>query len=264
MVDTASDFQVDEAGIPRVREPLGPPRTKPLPIKKIPGRVRGSERACEPAPAEAPQAKPLVRHTCLEGLRENFRRLKGAFDFTVAFILLIITAPLILLLGVLTKMTSNGPILFSQIRVGQDGRLFRMYKLRSMITDSEEKTGPVWAQKNDPRVTPLGRFLRASHLDELPQLVNVLKGDMSLIGPRPERPAFVEQFCERFPAYRRRLSVKPGITGLAQVRHRYDRSIDDVRKKLAYDLLYIRKMCWAVDLGILLQTLGKLTGKGAH
>ena len=197
-------------------------------------------------------------------LRSKFQALKGTFDVLAACVLLVLTVPILLILAVLVKLTSRGSVLFYQVRVGKDGRLFRMYKLRSMYSDSERETGPVWAAEADPRITPVGRFLRKTHLDELPQLLNVIKGEMSLVGPRPERPPFVEELCRRLPAYRRRLCVKPGITGLAQVRHQYDQSFEDVRKKLAYDLLYIRRMCWMVDLGIMLRTFSRLTGRGAR
>ena len=203
-------------------------------------------------------------HTVQSRAHRDFPAVKDVVDFVLALVMLVVAAPLMLILAALVKLTSRGPALYSQVRVGQDGRLFRMYKLRSMRQNCEKKTGPVWAKKNDPRITPLGRFLRKSHLDELPQLVNVLKGEMSLVGPRPERPAFVEDFCERFPRYRSRLAVKPGVTGLAQVKLPYDETIDGVKHKLAYDLMYIRRMCWMIDISILFRTLGKLTGRGAH
>ena len=197
-------------------------------------------------------------------VRHNFHAVKDVFDLLAASVLLVLTLPILAILAVLVKFTSRGPVLFRQVRVGEDGRLFDMYKLRSMYHDCERETGPVWAAAADPRITPIGRLLRRTHLDELPQLLNVIRGEMSLVGPRPERPPFVEELCRRLPAYRRRLRVKPGITGLAQVRHRYDATFEDVRKKLAYDLLYIRKMCWMVDFGILLRTFTRLTGRGAR
>jgi lipopolysaccharide/colanic/teichoic acid biosynthesis glycosyltransferase len=132
-----------------------------------------------------------------------------------------------------------------------------------MRANAEAETGPVWAKDNDPRVTLVGRFLRKSHLDELPQVLNVLRGEMSLVGPRPERPIFVSEFNTSIRQYYRRLSIKPGITGLAQVRYKYDETMGDVRKKLAYDLLYIRKMCWYLDLTIIFLTIGKVLDKGA-
>jgi lipopolysaccharide/colanic/teichoic acid biosynthesis glycosyltransferase len=144
------------------------------------------------------------------------------------------------------------------------GKSFYIIKLRSMTQDAESKTGPIWAQDNDPRVTVIGRFLRKTHLDELPQLVNVIIGNMSIVGPRPERPVFVDQFKDQIPEYAKRLEVKPGITGLAQVYHTYDATVKDVRKKLAFDLLYIRKMCVMTDISILFLTIRCLTGRGAR
>jgi lipopolysaccharide/colanic/teichoic acid biosynthesis glycosyltransferase len=143
--------------------------------------------------------------------------------------------------------------------VGKDHREFTLYKLRTMRVGAESATGPVWAQgDNDPRVTAIGRLLRRTHLDELPQLVNVLKGEMSLVGPRPERPYFVKQLMQQIPDYERRLSVKPGITGLAQVRAGADRNIRDVKRKVKLDCLYIRRMCWWVDFVILFNTVRKV------
>ena len=130
-----------------------------------------------------------------------------------------------------------------------------MIKLRTMHTNAESQTGPVWAKKNDARITSLGRFLRKAHLDELPQLINVLKGDMSIIGPRPERPFFSDKFKDEIDGYSRRISVKPGITGLAQCYQKYDETIRDVERKLRYDVLYIKKMCWLLDISILWKTI---------
>ena len=201
---------------------------------------------------------------CMGLLQRTFPAAKEVLDYVAGVALLVLTSPILLILAALVKLTSRGPALYSQVRVGRDGRLFRMLKLRSMYQDSEDLTGPVWASADDPRITPLGRFMRKTHLDELPQLINVLRGDMSIVGPRPERPNFVEQLCGHYKHYRRRMSVKPGITGLAQVRHPYDETLGGVKRKLALDLLYIRRMCWMVELTVLWGTLGRLTGKGAH
>jgi lipopolysaccharide/colanic/teichoic acid biosynthesis glycosyltransferase len=166
-----------------------------------------------------------------------------------------------LVCAVLIKLTSRGPVLYVQERVGLGGRIFRMYKLRTMRNGAENETGPVWANGDeDTRVTPIGRFLRRSHLDEVPQLINVLKGDMSLVGPRPERPHFVSQFEGAIPDYGDRLKVKPGITGLAQLRVGYDRSVFDVRRKVLWDRTYIRRMCWWVDFLIVAGTLSRTLG----
>ena len=197
-------------------------------------------------------------------LRHRFLLVKEVFDRVMALVGLILFFPVLLILAIAIKITSPGPAFYLQRRVGKGGKTFGIIKLRTMITNAEQATGPIWAQDNDPRITRLGRFLRYSHLDEVPQLVNVLKGEMSLVGPRPERPVFVEQFRCQIPSYEERLLVKPGITGLAQVSHHYDSTLRDVKKKLLYDLLYINKMCLMVDIAILLLTFLRLTGKGAR
>lgn len=191
--------------------------------------------------------------------------LKRLIDIIGSLFGLMVLTPLFFLIGIAIKIDSKGPIFFKQERVGQGERIFTMYKFRSMRVDAEKTTGPVWARKNDPRVTGLGGFLRKTRLDELPQLFNILLGEMSLVGPRPERPVFVRQFSSTIPKYRRRLDVKPGLTGLAQVRYRYDQSIRDVKNKLRYDLIYVKNMCLLLDIRIMFQTFGVVfNGKGAH
>lgn len=188
---------------------------------------------------------------------------KRTFDIVVSALALVVGAPLFLIIAVAQKIGSPGPIFYRQERVGKDGRVFQIVKFRTMYVDAESRTGPTWAVQDDPRVTPLGRFLRKSHLDELPQFFNVLEGDMSIVGPRPERPFFVEQFIREIPLYRRRLNVRPGITGWAQVRHTYDQTIDDVRTKLSYDLFYIENMSLRMDMKIMISTLYTVfAGKG--
>jgi exopolysaccharide biosynthesis polyprenyl glycosylphosphotransferase len=178
--------------------------------------------------------------------------LKRIFDLAVSTILLICVSPLILFLFIIIPLTSKGPVIFRQERVGQYGRSFWIYKFRSMIHDAEKMTGPVLASEKDPRITPFGRFMRAVRLDELPQLFNVLKGDMSLVGPRPERDYFIRQFKQELPDYTLRLTVKPGITGLAQVMGNYSTTVEN---KLVYDLLYIRNYSLMLDIKILMQTV---------
>ncbi|HHT9120165.1 MAG TPA: sugar transferase [Candidatus Hypogeohydataceae bacterium YC41] len=190
--------------------------------------------------------------------RRRYKEFKNCFDIFLGALGLSVSAPIIALLGILIKLTSPGPIFYTQERVGQGGKPFKLIKLRTMRVDAEAKTGPVWASPDDPRITPLGRILRKLHLDELPQFINVVMGQMSVIGPRPERPVFVEEFKKTIPDYELWLSVKPGITGLAQVRHRADQSINDGRRKLKYDLLYLEKMCWLLDLRILGLTILKM------
>ncbi len=203
----------------------------------------------------------------LETVRYNkyATRLKRVLDMVLTILLLPLAAVLVGLSAVLIKLLSPGPVFYQQTRVGKDGAHFRFTKLRTMIPDAENGTGPVWAKLNDPRVTPIGRVLRRTRLDELPQLLHVLKGEMSLIGPRPERPEIVERLKEEIPLYDKRLIVRPGISGWAQVNHKYDASTEDVIEKLRYDLYYIRNLSFSLDLQIFLRTIGvMLSKKGAH
>lgn len=197
--------------------------------------------------------------------RVQYHRAKDVLDRVAGAMLMIVSAPVMAFCAAAVKLTSRGPALYRQARVGLNGREFMLYKLRTMYQDAEAHSGPVWAcGKADPRVTPVGRLLRRTHLDELPQLFNVIKGEMSLIGPRPERPHFVAQFREEIPEYDKRLSVKPGITGLAQVRAGYDRTLRDVRRKVKLDLMYIRRMCWWVDFLIFFGTFGRIFRGGTE
>jgi len=221
--------------------------------------------------ANAPEPSSLVMFgsgllgMVLSFIRRAYIMAKRAFDIMIAIAALILLSPLFLLTALLIKSTSRGPAIFTQIRVGKEGQPFKIYKFRTMRLDAEKVSGPVWASENDPRLIPIGKFLRKAHIDEIPQFVNVLKGDMSFIGPRPERPMFVEKFKKEISDYEKRLQVKPGITGLAQVWHRYDETIADVRKKIKYDVLYIKKLCLFTDLLICLRTVRVvLTGQGAR
>jgi lipopolysaccharide/colanic/teichoic acid biosynthesis glycosyltransferase len=226
-------------------------------------------------------------------MRIAMRRLtKRTVDILGGIVGLILSAPLMVLVAVAIKLDSPGPVFYTQVRVGVNrrtgnrrfcqqvgasnrrsrerrredyhGRPFKMIKFRTMIQDAEKKTGPVWATKNDPRVTTLGRFLRKSRLDEVPQFWSVLKGDMSLVGPRPERPTFVRDLCTKVDNYHRRLEVKPGLTGLAQVENGYDSSVASVAEKVRVDLKYIRSWSIWADVRILLKTVVVvITGRGA-
>jgi exopolysaccharide biosynthesis polyprenyl glycosylphosphotransferase len=193
------------------------------------------------------------------------KRLKRISDVVISMIILLVTLPLNILVAAAIKLDSKGPVLFKQERIGMNGREFKIYKFRSMYKDAEKHTGPVWSTKDDPRVTRIGKIMRKLRIDEIPQFLNVLKGEMSLVGPRPERPYFVELLAKQLPYYKRRLKVRPGITGWAQVKHKYDESIEDVKVKLRYDLFYIENMSLRMDLKILARTvLVVLFGKGHY
>jgi exopolysaccharide biosynthesis polyprenyl glycosylphosphotransferase len=191
--------------------------------------------------------------------------MKRVLDTALGAAMLVAAGPLMVVIAALIKLTSPGPILYSQERVGLHGTPFRMWKFRSMRSDAERGTGPVWASQDDPRVTPIGRMMRRTRIDELPQLWNIIRGEMSLTGPRPERPIFVERFSETISFYEKRLSVRPGLTGWAQVMHRYDESELDVAEKLEYDLYYIKHWSLFLDLQIWIRTIATvLTGNGAR
>jgi sugar transferase (PEP-CTERM system associated) len=179
---------------------------------------------------------------------------KRSLDCVVASFGFLLALPLMLLTALGIKLTSPGPLLYHQIRVGQNGKLFTIHKFRSMRVDAEKHTGAVWAQKNDSRITPVGSFMRKTRLDELPQLWNVIKGDMSLVGPRPERPEFVEELTKQIPFYGQRHAVKPGLTGWAQVSYTYGASVEDALEKLQYDLFYIKHLNLPLDLFIIFKT----------
>ncbi len=186
--------------------------------------------------------------------------IKEAADTVSAAVLLVLTGPLILLLMGLVRLTSHGPGLYSQVRLGRGGRRYMIYKIRTMAHDCERTSGPKWSTTGDPRVTPLGRWLRRTHLDELPQLWNVVRGDMSLVGPRPERPEFVRELEVVIPDYRTRLEVRPGITGLAQVQLPPDEEVAGVARKVACDAVYVASMGPWLDLRIILGTALKVIG----
>ncbi len=212
--------------------------------------------------------------------------LKRGLDVAVSSIGLMVFSPVFVVLAAAIKLDSRGPIFYTQERIGVNrrrsrkgeradgrcrrisdtfGRPFKIYKLRTMVADAERTTGPVWAAAKDNRITRLGRFLRKTRLDEMPQLWNVLRGEMSIVGPRPERPMFVASITESLPEYPKRCSALPGITGLAQVKSKYDSSIETVNRKLAYDLYYVRHGRLMLDLKIMAATVKVMArGEGAH
>ena len=189
---------------------------------------------------------------------------KRLASLLVSLVGLLLSLPFLPFVALAIKITSPGPVLYRQKRVGRDGIVFDCYKFRTMRADAEADSGPTWVGDDDPRITRVGHFLRASRLDEVPQLWNVLKGDMSLIGPRPERPEFVEWLSREIPFYHLRQSVRPGITGWAQVRYKYGSSVEDAKEKLRYDLFYIKNMSPGLDLMVLFETTKTiLLGRGA-
>jgi exopolysaccharide biosynthesis polyprenyl glycosylphosphotransferase len=179
---------------------------------------------------------------------------KRLIDIVIAVVSLTVMFPLILFAVIVIKLSSKGPVMYKQVRVGRKGKEFVMYKLRTMHEEAESE-GPQWSGGDDPRVTGIGRFLRRSRLDELPQMINVLKNEMSVVGPRPERPFFVELLKREIPYYYKRMLIKPGITGWAQVKHKYDSSFEDVRSKLQYDFFYIENMSLKLDFKIMVNTI---------
>jgi lipopolysaccharide/colanic/teichoic acid biosynthesis glycosyltransferase len=222
--------------------------SKPLPLS-----VKRSVRTVKPSsPVHVAEAPPPLRVLHFTPQLQNpYLPWKRAADFLCALVLLVAAAPLLLLTALLVKWTSSGPAFYTQRRLGRNGRPFTIFKLRTMQHDCESLTGPRWCVPGDPRVTPLGMFLRKTHLDELPQLLNVLWGDMSLVGPRPERPEFLPELEATFPRYRERLAVRPGITGLAQVQLPPDTDLTDVSHKLTCDIYYAQHVAFGLDVRLL-------------
>ena len=209
-------------------------------------REKGSHRLEEPV-----DAAPTPGH----GLYDTIGPLAGR---SLAVVLLVIGSPVIFLAALAMRLTSRGPAIFRQTRVGRHGRTYVMYKIRTMRVDAEKHTGPTWTKLRDPRITPLGRLIRKLHLDEFPQLINVIKGEMALVGPRPERPEFTQRLAIEIPGYLDRLEVLPGITGLAQINLPPDTDLDSVRRKLVLDLLYARECGAWLDAKIMACTFARL------
>ena len=229
----------------------------------------GSPAAMAPAREERQDASGV--HPAAE--RGLGARVSRVVNFALAVCALFLALPLLVLIAIVVKLTSRGPVLYTQERVGLDRRIpgvdagnhrrvrdiggkpFTIYKFRTMRVDAEAQSGAVWAAQNDPRVTPVGRFLRQYRLDEIPQLLNVMRGEMNIVGPRPERPTIFAELREHIQEYPLRQRAKPGITGLAQIYHHYDRSLEDVRTKVRFDLEYIRRQSLREDLRIMLRTI---------
>ncbi len=199
------------------------------------------------------------------GPRRQTLLLQNLSNLIVAAIGTIVASPVMLLVALAVKITSPGPVLYRQVRVGLDGASFTVFKFRSMRADAEAKTGAVWASKDDPRITAVGRITRKLRLDELPQMFNVLRGEMSIVGPRPERPEFVKTLSSRIPYYRQRHCVRPGITGWAQINYKYSENLEDTIEKLEYDLFYIKNMSLSLDFYIIFHTVKTmLLSRGAQ
>ncbi|HEY7614712.1 MAG TPA: sugar transferase [Gemmatimonadales bacterium] len=232
------------------------------------------ERTGSPADVVPTRAEEIVAAPLGVATERDFRtRLGRMVNFLLAAVALFLALPLLLLIAIAIKLTSRGPVLYTQERVGLDRRLpgdsagnhrrvrdmggkpFTIYKFRTMRVDAEALSGAVWATQDDPRVTAVGRFLRQYRLDEIPQLLNVMRGEMNIVGPRPERPTIFAELREHIREYPLRQRAKPGITGLAQIYHHYDRSLDDVRTKVRFDLEYIRRQSLREDLRIMLRTI---------
>lgn len=198
----------------------------------------------------------------LIGKPVKYNLFKRIFDLVLAVILLIPFLILMIFFGILIKITSPGPVIYKQQRVGYKGKVFNIYKLRSMVNHAEEDTGVIWAKRNDSRVTKLGHFMRKTRIDEVPQIFNILKGQMSWVGPRPERPQLTIKFCEKWPFFAERLRIIPGLTGLAQVKGGYDLTPD---AKAKYDNQYIENWSWKLDIKIIYKTIITIfTGNGAR
>jgi sugar transferase (PEP-CTERM system associated) len=196
---------------------------------------------------------------------QTFKMVNRVAGLIFSGIMLALLSPVLVMIAVLIKMDSPGPVIFSQDRVGENEKRFRLFKFRSMKADAEKECGPVWAIENDPRVTRVGKIIRRLRIDELPQLWNIVKGDMSFVGPRPERSFFVEKLKRKIPYYNERFSVKPGVTGWAQIKYPYGASEEDAKEKLKYDLFYIKNMSVVMDVIVILHTMKiMLLGRGAR
>ena len=222
------------------------------------------ERVCGRVCLKELRPAQLIYSGELEPRRQSLLY-QNMWNMTLAAIGVIVSFPIMLVTAVAVRLSSAGPVFYRQVRVGRNGENFTLYKFRSMRVDAEAATGAVWAQRDDPRVTPLGRIIRKLRIDELPQLINVLKCEMSIVGPRPERPEFVSALSERIPYYRQRLCVRPGITGWAQINYKYGDTLEDTMRKLEYDLYYIKHISPSLDAYIIFHTIkAMLLSRGAQ
>lgn len=263
----------EEAGINRIIVALADRRAKLPMATLLDCKLRGiiieegetfNEKLIGKIPVDHLKPSWMVFSDGFKSLRSR-KTIKRIFDVCMAVCCLIVSSPVMLLTAALIKLESRGPVLFRQTRVGENGKHFDIFKFRSMRADAEQKTGPVWAGTNDNRVTKVGKIIRVLRIDELPQIFNVLRGDMSFVGPRPERPFFVTQLREVIPYYELRTVVKPGITGWAQIKYPYGASVEDSLEKLQYDIFYIKNMSPLLDIMIFFWTIKVvLTGKGAR
>ena len=261
---TFDSTAVSLTGASPVRERRSRASDEAIPLQRADAGVAyGRRQGDRPA-----RASDIVFHPA-----ERSEFVNRAVNVALATLALIVVSPIMALVALAVRLTSRGPVLYTQTRVGVDrrerrtiamydrrtgnqgGRVFTIFKFRSMYVDAEARSGAVWATKNDPRVTPLGRFLRASRLDELPQLLNVIRGDMNIVGPRPERPSIFAQLRQDIHEYPLRQRARPGITGLAQISQSYDACLDDVRRKVHYDLEYLRRQSLLEDLRIMAKTV---------
>ena len=264
-----SGLQESQPALPRLRPRASAP--EPLPAPAV-----AAAPAAPAAPRTPAAARPAVAEVPFEpaaAVAASSHPIRRTVNFVLALAGLIVALPLMLVVAILIRLTSRGPVMYTQVRVGLDrrgddpedtnhrrqadlgGKPFDIYKFRTMHVNAERNGAAVWAQKHDPRVTWIGRYLRQYRIDELPQLINVLKGEMNIVGPRPERPMIFAELRENIAEYPLRQRAKPGITGLAQINHHYDSCLDDVRKKVSYDLEYISRQSVWEDLRIMFQTV---------
>lgn len=263
------DYRVDRIVV-AVEDRRGNFPTGGLLNLRLSGRVAVEESACYYERLTGRIATQMVRPSWLifsdGGRYSDFeQRLRRVANMMLAAIGILVSLPIMIIVAIAVKLESKGPALFFQERVGQNGKVFQIVKFRSMRVDAEDLSGPVWAAVRDPRVTRVGRIIRKTRLDELPQFFNVLRGDMNFVGPRPERPTFVEELSVAIPYYSQRHLIKPGLTGWAQIRYPYGASLEEAGEKLQYDLYYIKNQSWLLDAIIIFETVKiVLFGRGAR